>query len=69
MKNEPIITKESLLALKAEIQGEANALNTALVQAQGAMVIIDRLLADLEPQKEPNEKQVPWTKDAPPRKH
>jgi hypothetical protein len=59
MKNEPIITKESLLALKAEIQGEANALNTALVQAQGAMVIIDRLLADLEPQKEPNEKQVP----------
>jgi hypothetical protein len=61
MKNEPIITKESLLALKAEIQGEANALNTALVQAQGAMVIIDRLLADLEPQKEPNEKQVPST--------
>jgi hypothetical protein len=59
MKNEPIITKESLIALKAEIQGEANALNTALVQAQGAMVIIDRLLADLEPQKEPNEKQVP----------
>jgi hypothetical protein len=56
MKNEPIITKESLLALKAEIQGEANALNTALVQAQGAMVIIDRLLADLEPQKEPDEK-------------
>jgi hypothetical protein len=59
MKNAPIITKESLIALKAEIQGEANALNTALVQAQGAMVIIDRLLADLEPQKEPNEKQVP----------
>jgi hypothetical protein len=61
MKNEPIITKESLLALKAEIQGEANALNTALVQAQGAMVIIDRLLASFEPQKEPNEKQVPST--------
>jgi hypothetical protein len=59
MKNEPIITKESLIALKAEIQGEANALNTALVQAQGAMVIIDRLLASFEPQKEPNEKQVP----------
>jgi hypothetical protein len=56
MKNEPIITKESLLALKAEIQGEANALNTALVQAQGAMVIIDRLLASFEPQKEPDEK-------------
>jgi hypothetical protein len=61
MKNEPIITKESLIALKAEIQGEANALNTALVQAQGAMVIIDRLLASFEPQKEPNEKQVPST--------
>jgi hypothetical protein len=61
MKNEPIITRDSLLEWQQKIQNDANAAQTVLVRCEGAMTIVTQLLADLEPQKEPNEKQVPST--------
>jgi hypothetical protein len=56
MKNEPIITRDSLLEWQQKIQNDANAAQTALIKCEGAMIMVNRLLADLEPQEEPDEK-------------